>query len=72
MVAREDAEAAGVDRQALVEAELRREVRDEEIVGQLPLLPPGAALALDREPLLHAAEPHRVLGPSARGRDRRP
>ena len=32
VVAGEDAEAAGVDRQALVEAELGREVGDEEVV----------------------------------------
>ena len=61
MVAGEDPEAAGVDRQALVEAELGREVRDEEIVRQLALLPPRPALVLDREALLHAAEMHGVL-----------
>ncbi len=61
MVAGEDAEAAGVDRQALVEPELGREIPDEEIVRQLALLPPRPALALDREALLHTAEMHRVL-----------
>ncbi len=61
VVAGEDAEAAGVDRQALVETELGREVRSEEVAGQLLLLPPRRALALVGEPLLHAAEPERVL-----------
>ena len=61
MVACEDPEAAGIDRQALVEPELCREIRDEEIVRQLALLPPRPALALDREALLHAAEMHGVL-----------
>ncbi len=60
-VAGEDAEAAGVDRQALVETELGREVRSEEVAGQLLLLPPRRALALIGEPLLHAAEPERVV-----------
>ena len=62
MVAGEHAEAARVDRQALVEAELHREVRDEEVVRQALLMPPGRALGLGLEPLLHAPELDRVLG----------
>ena len=46
MVAGEDAEAAGVDRQALVEAELAREVGDAEPFVLLPPPPPRPALAL--------------------------
>src|SRR4029077_2288641 len=61
MVAGEDAEAAGVDRQALVEPVLGGEIRDEEIVRQLAFLPPRSTLLLDRKTLLHTTEVHRVL-----------
>ena len=46
VVAREHAEAAGVDRQALVEPELGGEVRDEEVAVVPVPLPPGLALEL--------------------------
>ena len=62
VVAREDAEAAGVRRQHLVEAELGREVGDEHVVAAVVLLPPGDALGLRFEPLLDAPEAQRVLG----------
>ena len=62
VVAGEHAEAAGVDRQPLVEAELGREVGDEHVVRAVVLLPPGDALGLRLQPLLDAAEPQRVLG----------
>ena len=61
VVAGEDAETAGVDRQALVEPELGREVRDEEVVRQPALLPPRPAPAHERESLLHSADRTRVL-----------
>ena len=62
VVAGEDAEAARVDGEALVETELGREVGDEAAVGPAPLLPPRRALRLRGQPLLHAAEAQRVLG----------
>ena len=62
MVAGEHAEAARIRRQALIEAELGGEVRDQEVGGPLLLLPPGHALGLRLEPLLHARELHRILG----------
>src|SRR2546426_1103682 len=49
VIAREHAEAAGVDREALVEPELRREVRDAEPLVLPALLPPRRPLELEAE-----------------------
>ena len=62
VVAGEDSEAAGVCREALVQAELGGEVRDEEVIRALLLLPPRHLARLGLESFLHAAELHRVLG----------
>ena len=56
MVAGKDAETARVEGEALVEAELGREVRDEEVVGLATLVPPRDALALGLQPLLDVAQ----------------
>ena len=63
VVPREHAEATGIDREALVQAELGGEVGHEEILWMTVVgLPPARALDLGFEPLLHAAQPRRVLG----------
>jgi hypothetical protein len=61
VIAGEDAEAARVDRQALVEPELGREVRDAEIVRPLLLLPPRLHRLVALEPRLDAREPVEIL-----------
>ena len=56
VVPREHAEATGIDREALVQAELGGEVGHEEILWMTVVgLPPARALDLGFEPLLHAA-----------------
>ena len=71
MVAGEDAEAARVDRQALVEPELGREVRDEEVVALVALVHHVTLSRSASKPLLHVAEPDRVLRGQTRARGRR-
>ena len=56
MVAREHAEPARIHRQALVERELHREVRDEELAGGALLVPPGRPLELGLERPLGVAD----------------
>ena len=68
MVAGEDAEAAGIDGQALVEAELGREVRDEEVVRQraAPATTSGARASAWSRSCTRPSGPR--TRPSARGR----
>lgn len=56
MVAGENPEAARIDGQALVEPELRAEVRDEEVVGSIEPRPPCLCAAVAAEPALHTLE----------------
>ena len=62
MVAGEDPETARIDWQALVEPELRAEVRDEEIVGSIESRPPRLGAAVAAEPALHALQLREIAG----------
>ena len=61
VVAGQDAEPSGVDREALVEAELRGEVGDEEVGGEVPAPPPGLLAAVAREAALHPVQPLEIV-----------
>ena len=57
MIAREHAQAAGINRQRFVQAELRREVRDQHLrLVRMLLSEPPVLLAMRLEPLVHALE----------------
>jgi len=62
MVAGEHAETSGIDRQAPVEPELRREVRDPEPVVLAAALPPGVALRLGGDGRDDALQALQVVG----------
>ncbi len=67
MVARQHSEPAGVDREALVEAELARKVRDAEAVVLVATLPPGAAPRLGFDGREHPLQAFEVVGCRAGG-----
>ena len=60
-VAREHAEPARVDGEALVEPELEREVRDQQVSRPAPLPPPRLLAAVARQAPLHPRQPLQVV-----------